>query len=62
MDVRFNAENDRSLTALVAGITRRSFANTTTWGRKRFWPWLMFWKKETTYFHYLETQIFKLSV
>ena len=55
MDVPFNAENDRSLTALIAGITRRSFANTTTWRRKRFCPYLMFWKKETTYLNYLET-------
>ena len=33
---RLMAENDRSLTALVAGMTRRIFASTMTWGTKVF--------------------------
>ena len=33
---RAMAENDRSLTALVAGMTRRVFASTMTWGTKLF--------------------------
>ena len=32
----FMAENDRSLTALVAGMTRRIFASTMTWDTKHF--------------------------
>ena len=33
---RFMAENDCSLTALVAGMTRRIFASTMTWDTKHF--------------------------
>ena len=32
----FMAENDRSLTALAAGMTRRIFTSTMTWGTKLF--------------------------
>ena len=33
---RVMAENDHSLTALVAGMTKRIFASTMTWGTKLF--------------------------
>ena len=33
---RFMAENDRSLTALAAGMTRKIFASALTWGTKVF--------------------------
>ena len=57
--IRFIAENDRSLVALVAGRTRSSFASLVTSGKNIFW--LSFFPKFTNDSNNFVTDILVVS-